>query len=99
MEKKCGRCNLKFEFGDKNSRFCQLLNLWLCKNCNEDFDYKVEALKINFLKENPSYEIEYNIFPPPWDFVKYPEKTEGWIEFQKEFLKHPEYYSLITQLK
>ena len=31
-------------------------------------------------------------FPPPWDMYKYPEKTEGWIEFQKAMKKEPLYY-------
>ena len=26
-------------------------------------------------------------FPPPWNIYDHPEKTEGWIEFQKEWLK------------
>ncbi len=31
-------------------------------------------------------------FPPPWNINEHPEKTEGWIEFQKELRKNPEYY-------
>ena len=32
-------------------------------------------------------------FPPPWDFYQYPEKTEGWIEFQRAMREDPNYYS------
>lgn len=31
-------------------------------------------------------------FPPPWNINEYPEKTEGWIEFQKSMRKDPKYY-------
>lgn len=31
-------------------------------------------------------------FPPPWNIYEFPEKTEGWIEFQKYMKKDPEYY-------
>ena len=31
-------------------------------------------------------------FPPPWHIYEHPEKTEGWIEFQKEMRKDPKYY-------
>ncbi len=92
MKKNCAKCNLEFEFMDKNSRFSNLLNCWLCKDCNKSFQFKLEALKINFLKENPHYKKQFDIFPPPWNIYENPEKTEGWIEFQKEMKKHPEYY-------
>jgi hypothetical protein len=32
-------------------------------------------------------------FPPPWNMNEHPEKTEGWIEFQKAMKKDPEYYN------
>ena len=32
-------------------------------------------------------------FPPPWNMGEFPEKTEGWIEFQKALRKDPKYYS------
>ena len=32
-------------------------------------------------------------FPPPWDIYEHPEKTIGWIEFQKALKKDPEYYN------
>jgi len=31
-------------------------------------------------------------FPPPWNINEFPEKTEGWIEFQKALKKDPAYY-------
>lgn len=31
-------------------------------------------------------------FPPPWNMLEYPEKTEGWMQFQREMRKFPEYY-------
>lgn len=36
-------------------------------------------------------------FPPPWNIYEHPEKTEGWIEFQKAMRKNPEYYSYSYQ--
>jgi hypothetical protein len=41
------------------------------------------------LENNNSYD---SYFPPPWDISDHPEKTEGWIEFQKQMRKNPEYY-------
>lgn len=38
-------------------------------------------------------------FPPPWHIDEYPEKTQGWIEFQKEMIKNPEYYLSILDHK
>jgi len=35
---------------------------------------------------------EDGFYPPPWNIYEYPEKTEGWIEFQKEMRKDPSYY-------
>jgi hypothetical protein len=37
--------------------------------------------------------LDDGFFPPPWNFYEHPEKTEGWIEFQKHMRKDPEYYS------
>jgi hypothetical protein len=36
--------------------------------------------------------LEEGFFPPPWDIYEHPEKTEGWIEFQREMRKDPKYY-------
>lgn len=37
-------------------------------------------------------EVRQPYFLPPWDMNEFPEKTEGWIEFQKAMDKNPEYY-------
>lgn len=35
-------------------------------------------------------ECEEDLFlPPPWNAIDFPNKTEGWIEFQKYIRKHP----------
>ncbi len=31
-------------------------------------------------------------FPPPWSISDFPEKTEGWIEFQRAMKRDPKYY-------
>jgi hypothetical protein len=31
-------------------------------------------------------------FLPPWNMNEHPEKTEGWIAFQKAMKDDPEYY-------
>jgi hypothetical protein len=33
------------------------------------------------------------LHPPPWNMYDHPEKTEGWIEYQKEMRKDPDYYN------
>lgn len=33
-------------------------------------------------------------FPPPWNPDEHPEKTIGWLEFQKALKDDPEYYCL-----
>lgn len=71
-----------------------MVQAWLCSSCRESLCYKVAALKRDFMIERPvDLEID-GYFPPPWDFIKYPEKTDGWLEFQKEARKHPEYYQM-----
>lgn len=42
---------------------------------------------------NPKTHFE-EFFAPPWDMTKHPEKTEGWIEFQRAMKKDPSYYSV-----
>ncbi len=54
------------------------------KNGNE-FVYQPERL-------NPEALVEEAFFPPPWNFYDHPEKTEGWIEFQRAMRKDPKYY-------
>lgn len=36
--------------------------------------------------------LEEGFFPPPWNINEHPEKTAGWIEFQREMRKDPKYY-------
>ncbi len=38
-------------------------------------------------------------FPPPWNIYDYPEKTEGWIEFQKCMIEDPEYYIIDDKIE
>jgi hypothetical protein len=38
-------------------------------------------------------------FPPPWNIDDYPEKTEGWLEFQRCMRNEPEYYLIPKRLK
>ena len=95
MKKNCKKCNVEFDLLYKDSIFNTFLSEWLCKSCNESFNYKLESLKIDFINlklNNNKNREEESFFPPPWDFIKYPEKSEGWVEFQKEMKKHPEYY-------
>ncbi len=40
---------------------------------------------------NPE-DLKEGFFPPPWNFYEHPEKTEGWIEFQREMRKDAKYY-------
>ena len=35
---------------------------------------------------------QISFFPPPWNIDEHPEKTEGWIEFQKALREDPAYY-------
>jgi hypothetical protein len=37
-------------------------------------------------------DLNNGFFPPPWNPNEFPEKTKGWLEFQKEMKKDPEYY-------
>lgn len=52
-------------------------NIFLCNECRE--------------RLNPGA-LEDGFFPPPWNFYEHPEKTEGWIEFQRAMRKDPQYY-------
>lgn len=36
-----------------------------------------------------------DLFPPPWDMCRFPEKTEGWLDFQREARKSPQYYHVL----
>lgn len=39
-------------------------------------------------------EISEGLFPPPWNMNEHPEKTEGWIEFQKAMRQDPKFYGV-----
>lgn len=93
MKRQCKRCKIDGESDDKNMRFSNLIHEWLCKDCATSFDYKFVALRQKFLRnESPKPLDHESFFPPPWNFIDEPKKTEGWIEFQKYMKKHPEYY-------
>jgi hypothetical protein len=49
-----------------------------------------EISKEEFFEEMRS--LSDGFFPPPWNPNEFPEKTEGWIEFQKAMRKKPDYY-------
>jgi hypothetical protein len=51
----------------------------LCEQCYEKY----------YSKKNLNSE---GYFPPPWNVLDHPEKTKGWIEFQKALRKDPNYY-------
>lgn len=59
----------------------------------ENAEKKVLFLKMKKLMEDERSKtpIEF-YFPPPWRMDENPEKTEGWIEFQKALTKDPKYY-------
>ncbi len=66
---------------------------------NEFFDqYQPERSKredlINDLEKfkPKSLNPEDGYFPPPWNINDFPEKTLGWLEFQKEMKENPRYY-------
>ena len=46
----------------------------------------------NVKLRNPISLTEDSVFPPPWNIYENPEKTEGWIEFQKRMKEDPAYY-------
>lgn len=47
---------------------------------------ELDRYKPKSLKEEEGY------FPPPWSIKEHPEKTEGWLEFQKALKDDPKYY-------
>lgn len=88
--KNCKKCQIE------SAKLCfnRIINEWLCENCLSILAHQLEALRCKFLNERPCNIEQDGFLPPPWNFVEYPEKTEGWVEFQKEARKHPEYYSM-----
>lgn len=85
----CVKCKKVF---DKCCNLHKIVHERLCNKCEEDFSYILQATINDFLQIKSDGIIQFDYFPPPWDFTKFPEKTEGWVEFQKEMQKHPEYY-------
>jgi len=73
----CKECKTK-------PRFSEILKRYFCECKSLDRPYQPERSKREDLDDG--------FFPPPWNFYEHPEKTEGWIEFQKEMRKDPEYY-------
>ena len=87
--KNCKKCQ-----SSEKLCFSHIVHEWLCENCKIILSHELDALRCKFLSVRPANLEDDGFFPPPWDWVLYPEKTEGWNEFQKEARKHPEYYSL-----
>jgi hypothetical protein len=85
----CDLCNKCFSNLNKE-KSQHHLNKWICGDCTEDI---YQFHKIHYQPERSKREdLDNGYFPPPWNFYEYPEKTEGWIEFQKAMRKDPEYY-------
>jgi len=61
-----------------------------------DIIYCSEQLWNEIFKSQPERlsekTFEDGFFPPPWNIYEHPEKTEGWIEFQRAMRKDPKYY-------
>lgn len=55
-----------------------------CFSCEECFSNQPERLSEKTLEDG--------FYPPPWNIYEHPEKTEGWIEFQRAVRKDPKYY-------
>ena len=48
--------------------------------------------EITLFDSEKTQDLSDGFFPPPWNIYEFPEKTEGWIEFQKYLRKDPDYY-------
>lgn len=60
---------------------------------NLDSEEYINHLIDKFLLEFEELEIvQDTVFTPPWNIIENPEKTEGWIEFQKTFMKNPHFF-------
>lgn len=60
----------------------QCINVNFCPYCG----YQPERLNEKTCSEG--------FFPPPWNVNDHPEKTEGWIAFQKAIRNNPDYYRM-----
>lgn len=59
---------------------------------NEPHEYvRFKDKLCSFIKKSNSI-TDDAVFPPPWNPYEHPEKTEGWIEFQKRMKEDPSYY-------
>lgn len=59
------------------------------------FDHLIGVTKWKKLHQasgNIEYISDGDFFPPPWNCYENPERTQGWIEFQKEMRKDPNFY-------
>jgi hypothetical protein len=64
-------------------------------NLNDNIDRQHKTISYSYQPERLNPETHYEeFFAPPWDMTKHPEKTEGWIEFQRAMKKDPSYYSV-----
>lgn len=52
----------------------------------ENVDNELDKFKPKSLKPEDGY------FPPPWNPNEFPEKTLGWLEFQRAMKEDPDYY-------
>lgn len=62
--------------------------------CNNKDDVKLTDIKSARLgaERSKREDLYIGFFPPPWNPYTHPEKTEGWIEFQRAMRKDPEHY-------
>jgi len=54
--------------------------------------YMFNRRRMEEQQEKETMSIADGFFPPPWNIYDHPEKTEGWIEFQKAMRENPDYY-------
>jgi hypothetical protein len=65
----------------------------ILKEMRDEMIKKEDVIIRQFLQLNvTTFLNDDSYFPPPWNPNEFPEKTEGWIEFQKYMRKEPEYY-------
>ena len=91
----CDRCYEEYE-DDEIIQFDKESPRWICLPCKWEFDNRLKIFLIEFFNDQPERskreDLNDGFFPPPWNIFDHPEKTEGWIEFQKEMKKDPDYY-------
>lgn len=74
---------------------------WHCRNyeCGNVIKENEMFCKSCLAKYQKKELIMEGYFPPPWNPNEFPEKTEGWIEFQKYLREDPEYYLMNFEKK